>query len=385
MTAHSKLSASTCERWWNCPGSIALIATVPPQQPSKYAEEGTAAHELAALCLRDGSEALDHVGNWSDNGYEFTDEMAEAVQVYLDCIRADMAQYNTRDILVEHTFHLPISDTPIFGTCDCCLPIALDRLIVYDYKHGQGVAVEVENNKQALFYALGASLEGDYDTIEMVIIQPRAPHADGRIRRWVITAAELMEFEEQLKTQVDRAEMPDASLKCGKWCEKTFCPALAVCPAVRARVERDAMVVFQQPVKVLPPPETLTPLQLRRLLEGAPLIEAWLKAVWGYAEQQANAGKEVLGFKLVQGREGNRKWIEEEKVKELLLPLKIEIYEKKLLSPSKIEKVLGKSKGLIKDLVTRTEGKIILVPENDPRPEAKPNAIKAFESNDEIE
>lgn len=44
MTAHSNLGASSAKRWMNCPGSNALIEHAPPEQSSKYAAEGTAAH-----------------------------------------------------------------------------------------------------------------------------------------------------------------------------------------------------------------------------------------------------------------------------------------------------------------------------------------------------
>ena len=44
--AHAVLSPSSAERWFNCPGSVALIDTLPPEafRTSKFAAEGTVAH-----------------------------------------------------------------------------------------------------------------------------------------------------------------------------------------------------------------------------------------------------------------------------------------------------------------------------------------------------
>ncbi len=51
MVAHALLSPSSAERWMQCPGSVALSYGA-PDSSSEYADEGTAAHELAAMCLR---------------------------------------------------------------------------------------------------------------------------------------------------------------------------------------------------------------------------------------------------------------------------------------------------------------------------------------------
>lgn len=379
---HSRIGASTCERWWNCPGSVRAVAAIPPQTESPYAAEGTAAHELGEICLHDGKDACEHVGEFSKSGIEFTDEMAEAVQMYLDTIRFDMATYDLtkEDIKIEHRFHLTHVDEAAFGTNDCNLPVFLDKVIVYDYKHGKGVAVDAEENKQLMYYALGAAALGDYETVEVVIVQPRAVHRDGPIRRWTLSIAELDSFAEQLKVKIEATRAHNANLVVGEWCKKTFCPAMATCPAVRGRVQRDAMVVFDKPVVSLPAPETITVLEMRRLLEGMPLIEQWLKSVWAYAEQRANNGEEVLGFKLVRGREGNRKWVNPEDTLALFEAglTEDDMYEQNLKSPAVLEKISKEAKAAIKNLTTRSEGKIILVPEDDPREAVQPNATDVF-------
>lgn len=418
---HSKIGASTCERWWNCPGSVAAVAACPPQKSSVYADEGTVAHLVGEWALRTGRDAAEFVGRkaiqiktkegevrfeFEEDGHVFkgavktgveinvTDEMAEAVQMYLDTIRFDMATYDLKieDIKIEHRFHLTHIDENAYGTNDCNLPVFLDKVIVYDYKHGQGVAVDAEDNKQLLYYALGAAELGDYDTIEMVIVQPRAVHRDGPIRRWTLSIGDLRAFAEELKVKIADTRLPDAPLNAGPWCKKSFCPAMAVCPAIRGSVAQEASLVFDTPVVALPRPETLSPEMLRRILDAMPMAEAWLTSVWAYAEQKANNGEAILGYKLVQGREGNRKWVDETKAKKQLgIYLmntgnfnNIVIVEEKLLSPAVLEKKDKDLKEQITELTMRSSGKIIMVPESDPRKVVSPAAIGVFDVEVEI-
>lgn len=390
---HSKIGASSCERWWNCPGSVQLIETIPPQPSSSYAAEGTAAHEMAELCLIGNYEASELVGALSDpidgKQIEFTEEMAEAVQVYLDTIRADMDKYKVHisDLAIEHKFHLVHIDDAAYGTNDANLKVAFTKIIVYDYKHGSGIAVEVEDNRQGLYYGVGAAYGEEFDEMEIVIVQPRAIHRDGPVRRWSVTKAELDAFGEELKTKIAATREPNAPRKCGDWCKKTFCAALSVCPEVRKQVETAAMTVFKgadMAVK-LPQPEALTALQLRHLLENIPLLDAWTKSIMAYAENQMNNGQKVLGFKLVRGREGHRKWAVNDA--ELKAKYGLLCIEEAILSPAKLEKRLGKPSKEAKkeiDLLTqRTEGRVIMVPENDPREEVNANVIDVFKQEEE--
>ena len=55
------LSPSGAHRWMPRPGSLVLEADC-PDTSSSYADEGTAAHFLAAHCLRTGTDAAIHTG-----------------------------------------------------------------------------------------------------------------------------------------------------------------------------------------------------------------------------------------------------------------------------------------------------------------------------------
>ena len=148
-------------------------------------------------------------------------------------------------------------------------------------------------------------------------------------------------------------------------------------------MENAAMVVFDaQPVATPPAPETLTPLMLRRLLDMAPIIDAYLRAVESYALDVANKGGEVLGYKLVSKR-SNRKWKDESEVEKKWPKIAVRMV-KEILSPSQVEaelKTLMKikeAKAEVEPLTFKPDTGNVLVPEDDPREEVKPKLEQTF-------
>jgi len=105
------------------------------------------------------------------------------------------------------------------------------------------------------------------------------------------------------------------------------------------------------------------------------LVEAWCKAVRGEVERRLLAGETVDGWKLVEGRKGNRAWADEAAAEEMFkrsFRLRDdEMYTKKLISPTAAEKLLKDTPKRLKramDLMTRSEGKPSVAPAADRRP-----------------
>lgn len=380
---HSRIGASSAHRWMVCAGSPRMADKAPPQGQSVWAAEGTGAHKVAEMCLKTGNNAARYVGNDFD-GVECTDEMAEAVQVYVDVVRADLEKYAGSELLIEQAFDLSEILLGLFGTNDAVVYQAFGKLIIYDYKHGVGV-VEVVDNKQLLYYALGAILNllkggGDFESVDLVIVQPRAMHRDGHVRRWTVDVPYIMEFAKELEEKARATMLPDAPLVAGDHCK--WCPAKAFCPALSQLVTQTAAMDFPEPAPPaprFPTPEMLSPKQLKHALDLSEVINDWIRAVEAYAEESARRGVQIPGYKLVKKR-SNRKWISEENTVKTLSGYGEAIFEPKYLkSPAQVEKVVGKSNLLLIETLCETpDAGLCLVQEADKREAVTPPMITDF-------
>lgn len=139
--AHAELSPSSAVRWMTCPGSVALCQGV-TEAPSPYADEGTDAHELAAICLTTNTNAADHLGRVMELGHKVDADMARHVQTYLDYVREVVA--GTGGVLLVEQ-RLPISgitgEADAHGTSDAVI-LTDDEVIVIDLKYGMGETVD---------------------------------------------------------------------------------------------------------------------------------------------------------------------------------------------------------------------------------------------------
>jgi len=385
---HSNIGASTCHRWWECPGSVALIAKCPPPETSKYAAEGTAAHELAERVLRSwvddsgvNTEATMLIGEEMENGWVVTEEMAEHVLRYVNAIYAELKPILTDKVAiknimqVEHKFNLKWIHKDAFGTNDVNIAEPFGKLQVWDLKYGAGVAVEVKDNKQLMYYGLGAMQQGDFKEIELVIYQPRAPHKDGPLRRWTISPNDLTNFGIQLKARALKTFAAEAKRNAGDWCK--FCPAISQCDAALKKVQEVAKVDFARPAATLVDPKKLDPKQLGNILKFVPFIDDWLKQVTGHAQALAESGQHIPGHKLVKKR-SNRKWKDEEAAAEQLdMMYGEDVFKPRALKTlGELEKIAGKKP--VDDLLFKPEAGSVLVPEDDSREPVPASAIEDF-------
>lgn len=379
--------------------------------------EGSAAHELAAHCLNMGFDAKRFLGRRIDvNGtctatiflaegapdapgrYEVTPEMANHVQEYVRIVRRCANQKPPGELLVEQRVYATrIHPEDVHGTADAIVYREAEKTLhVFDLKYGRGVPVEAEGNPQLAIYACGAQMKyhnRGVNNVVMHIFQPRCPHRDGSHRKWSLESFYLDKWERELAAAVNAvgyaAEMhptQDASvwgatnLEPGDHCR--FCKAAATCPARAAMAIETAKTEFGDTAE-LTPPESMDLGELARVLHKARQIQHWIKAVEEHAHKLAKAGTPPTGFKLVVGR-STRAWSDEEKLKQFLPALTsidtAELYEPaKLLSPAKLEKVLPKDEqaALAPFIVKRASG-TLLVPDDDPRPAATPDAADEF-------
>lgn len=361
MGEHALLSASSAHRWLKCTPSPVLELQF-EEQSSAFADEGTAAHALAEYKLR---RYLGQECERPESEYE-NEEMERCTEEYLEYAAELITQAKTisKDtiILIEQKLDFSCYVPEGFGTGDLIV-ISDNVLEICDFKYGKGIEVSSENNPQMKLYALGAlNLFGslyDIKAVRMHIFQPRLEN----ISISEISVDELTEWAEtELKEKAGLAIKGEGKFLPGEHCR--FCKARHKC---RARAES-----FLEMAKYdFKPPHLLSDDEVAELLEKAQLLSQWASDLWAYATEAAiNEGKEWKGYKLVEGRT-NRKYVDEQKVAELLIKSGYsDIYKQSLLGISEMEKKLGKKKfsELLEGLIVKPEGKPTLVPENDKRP-----------------
>jgi len=363
MAAHARLSASGADRWARCPGSVKAEENH-IDKGSDFAAEGTTAHALADYCLSNGVVAASCVG-MTFEGRQVDAEMCEYVQQYVDYVCSFSG---------EHFYEQRVDFSPWvpegFGTSDCIVIDAKNKLLrIIDLKYGKGVRVDAENNYQAQLYALGAINDMGFllevERVNIAIVQPRLDH----ISEWEIPVSDLMSFAEHIKARAQLACKDDAERVPGeKQCQ--WCKAKATCPALYDLTQKTLMQSFDVvQIDTLPKAERLTDQQLKLALDSRKLIESWLSAVEQYATEQILDGKQLAGYKLVEGR-SVRQWIDEQQAQLALAERfdESEIYKKSFISVAQAEKLLGKKQAALLDaLVTKPQGKPTLAPESDKR------------------
>lgn len=372
------LNASSAKRWLSCPGSVKLVSTVPRPESTAFAVEGIWAHEIAERCLKTGANATDFIGEISEeHKVTFTKEDAPNVQSYVDYVRE---KSEGKSLKIEHKFALKPIHKNMKGYVDAVIYEPFGDFEIVDFKYGAGLAVEVENNYQLLYYALGCFqdlklYEYDIDRIFITISQPRVEHKDGTIRSVEVSIDDLKKFKEKLVKGVKIALGKDPQLFDGDHCQ--FCPAAGVCPKLHEKTKEVTRTDFASD---LPNVQKLTPEQLGKVILHSSQITAFLKAAKEHAFQLVRNGQKVPGTKLVKNR-STRKWVDDSSIGQKLTELGLasdEIYNMKLNSPPTIEKIIGKEayKNDLLHLVHKPDTGVTLVAETDRRKEFKQSSAK---------
>lgn len=359
---HAVLSASSSERWLNCPPSARLCEAY-EDKGSDYAAEGTDAHSLCEFRLKQvlGIPADDPIENLS----WYNEEMEDCAAGYAAYVSEllETAKQTCADpvILIEQRVDFSRWVQDGFGTADCIV-IADGVLNIVDYKHGKGVEVSAVNNPQMMLYALGALeiFDGiyDIDSVRMTIYQPRKSN----ISVCVMGKDGLLEWaQNDLTYKAKLAYEGGGDFHCGEWCR--FCKAKAEC---RERAEANLALARYDFEK----PPLLTDEEIADILDKVDALAAWAADVKEYALRQAVSGTAFPGWKLVEGR-SNRKYTSEAAVAAAVEGSGFDPYEKKLLGITAMQKLLGKSRfeELLAPYIEKPQGRPTLVRSSDKRPE----------------
>jgi hypothetical protein len=412
VSDHAKLSPSKRSRWALCPGSIREEAKYPDTGSGPAAADGTHSHTLLEHCIKQFVDPLSMVGQLMtdhEGSFHVDKDRAERVKVAFDYVHKieNLGLRVISETRVDPEHLLGRKD--LSGTVDLQI-IGADTLELIDYKDGMGI-VSAEGNMQLEQYAYGVlagyklPVNGAYpiEYVKMTIIQPKlALRGMPAITSHTVTVKSLLDNMGTIITQAAATDKPDAPLVPGE-SQCKFCRAKGSCAALAGNVMKEVGIMFQPVVTETldvaqqsadKDPAQMDDAQIRQIMEAAPLMRQLLEAVEKEAMRRMESGISIPGLKLVNGR-GSRAWaLPEAEMAEKLVKMGIPkgaIYETKLVTPAKAEKLTWEKKDGTKvtlterqlkrmeqEYVSKLAGKLTVVPESDGRPAVVMNAAPLF-------
>lgn len=371
------LRPSAAGKWFNCTGSPKMEEGR-PEGDTTAADEGTVAHWIAAKILN--NEELPKLGTtWeidenrkvqpaiadTDNPIiTYDQDMLDHVRKYTDAVSCFSIYHVEESVGLSDLLGYPEAD----GTPDCVSFSIVEsgqEIQIHDLKYGYN-EVEAENNLQLLCYAYG---DYEYRSVNqmqpaqyrLMIHQPRL----NLVNDVVYTISELREKWQAIKERARQIQSGETSLNAREHCSKHYCKAQAVCPAL------SDYVLEMLPDEVKPGQD------ISSKLERIPVIRKWCDAVEAEAYELAvEKAIPIPGFKVVEGRQGNRQWSSKEDAEATLKSIRLkhdQMYKYDVISPTTAEKlykegVIGKRQWpKLVELITRSDSKLQLVPESDKR------------------
>ena len=367
-----RLRPSNAHRFMVCTASVAEESRF-PDSTSTYAIEGSIAHKVAEICLRDGTDPGELIGTLMEieDGSGFVNlEMVHAVEQYLEAVRAQPGE-----LFVEETGDLH-GLLPNNGRVDSVV-IDWDARVtrINDFKHGHR-RVYATGNKQLLCYAAGIwnknRFLGEFDKFELNIIQPRINHTD----TWTVDRQVVEEFATELKRIVEVIAEQDTEFVAGAHCK--YCRFASRCVATSEEALRTASSQFVSLGEhTFSNPTELSAEDVDVLMSKVDTVRDWANAIETRGKELLMEGTQLSNWKLVLGRRGNRKFDagDHDTIKAECRKMKIPIADvapRKLLSPSQLEKVvnLAKGNGAFRDrlssFITQTPAEPHVVPASAP-------------------
>jgi|TARA_Y100000289_G_scaffold18600_1_gene17847 hypothetical protein len=242
------------------------------------------------------------------------------------------------------------------GTPDLVLTIGKSTIIIIDFKFGR-IPVSPQS-EQLMSYMCGLNPFGtDFKHMYNVIIQPKV-YEEAQV--YTVTQTHLAKHMHMMKEVIELAKLDNppyiAHDKCN-WCDKHL-----KCPATIGQLAQTTNVVkANKAVKIYDLPDA----QLTKWIDQYEMIKSFGGALKQELYARLHRGEDVDGYELSAGRR-SRRWKDEQqtltRLKELCKDAGVnaaELYDSKLLSVAKIEKLLPKHKKEIAELFYHQDGNLV--------------------------
>lgn len=391
---HALLSPSGAKKWLSCAASLACEKDI-PNTSGKAAVSGTAMHtiseihlnhyikgtalplarEVGAYVLDEGKGQIKALISPMKGAVLITADMIDQCTKYTDYCKAiiDVATYAKLEMRVNLTevLHPGYEGVETFGTADLVAVQELANtdehmLIIGDLKTGRH-RVEAKENKQLMLYALGVyrRLNRRYNitTVRLVIFQPYA----GGASEWDISVEGLELFakfaQKRARLALDAYFRGKKNLKASdfkpsvdgcQWCrfsEQCAARTKTVNSVLAEELEDDFAL-------------ELTPDQLVAEYEKLPLLRQHIDKVEKAMSAALHSGKKVPGYKLVEGRDGNRSWTDPDAV---IAKFGDKVMTRSIMTPTAAVKVIQEEE--LAEFITRKPGRPTVTTADDKRPE----------------
>jgi hypothetical protein len=379
---HSPLGGSGAHRFMTCTASFVLQREeiedgTFEDVPSEFAELGTGAHELGAVCLATDTEPFEYLSE-EFNGFKAGWEDGinlDAVQVYVNECRSIMERCDYDGLaIVEKTFKAPHLHPLFKGTVDFGYISPTRGIFTRDYKNGEGIGVSAVNNRQLLYYASllivdrGEGLPRD-TPVNLGIVQPNFYGIFEDADVWETTVGYVLDWmHDELLPRMNQLYSRQAALTYdehvpGDHCQ--FCPVLLSCIKMQQAFRRyaDASEDFVT---------MLTNEELDELYSQREYARRFMKVLETTVHHRMMTGGAIKSAKLVE-KQVARVW-KPGGVAAIQAAFGAKAYKpKEPLSPAGVEKLSSRGKELALEYGYKPDSAgLVVAPLSDRRPEAKP-------------
>lgn len=327
---HAWLPPSGAAAWVECAVWPHMNAAFPETEPTPASQEGDTAHAVLREYLTTG--CMPEVGFTIAHGLTVTPEMQQGAEMFRDALPSttSAARWWIEEQLPPgrrvNEFNYGTPDTAVFEW---------PNLWILDYKFGHD-PVEAFENWQCINYAalmldlLGINGMTDQQLhVHIIVVQPRASHRDGPVRRWKVSAANIRAHINRLHMGAERALAPQPLARTGPHCK--YCPGRHTCQTFEKVAQASMDVAYGTDPHVLTPHQV--GLQLRFLKRAEAAIKARITGLEEQAISLQRQGQGVPFFKMGTGQ-GKTVWVRPyEEVKALGEAMQVKLTKDALVTP----------------------------------------------------
>ena len=322
METELKLIPSSADRNFVCGASFK-----PPlkkQKPiNKYAEYGNDFHRIVELSYHNWDKKSEFkiapIKKIPKELRDFLFENKEYIEGYINTIHLICDNFENANIEIEKKIAGQIELFDIKGKVDCLITIKKTAIII-DLKTSF-IKYSPEKSKQLMLYAYLLYKQG-YEEVTIAVYQPFV------FRKLSAVNMNFKEVEKQVKDGIKTIQKGKEVV--GDHCK--YCPHHLTCKTLKDKYKN---------LNIEKMTKDITNTELSKLFDNYKAIEGFLDSLKSEIKERLENGQDIKGYELLN-KNGKRQWIDILQAERELSHLGQKIYETKILSPARVEKVAGK-------------------------------------------